>query len=95
VAEPDPAAPGELGEQDVRDQVAGEREEDADAEQPARGPAEADVVQDDGGDRERAQTVEAGPIALRLGNRDGNREPLSVVTAGSTRGAPLHGIGTQ
>ena len=49
--EPQPAGRGLLGQQQVGDEVAAQGEEDADAEQAALSPAEADVVGDDGQDR--------------------------------------------
>ncbi len=61
--QPDAAAL-DLAEQDVGDQVAAEREEDADAEQAAGSPPEAEVVGDDAENRNRPQPVEAGHVAL-------------------------------
>ena len=63
-AEPDVAAARQLREQDVGDQVAAEGEEDADPEQAAGRPAEAEVEGDHGEDGDGAQPVQPGHVAL-------------------------------
>lgn len=72
-AQVDRALLHELAEQDVGDQVAGEGEEDADAEQPAGSPAEAEVEEDDRQDRDCSQAVQPWHIALSARNRFGHR----------------------
>ena len=64
LAELDPAAGRELGEQQVGDQVAGEGEEDPDPQQSSRRPAETEVEDDHRQHRDRAQPVEPGHVAL-------------------------------
>jgi hypothetical protein len=77
-AEVDRPAAHELAEQDVGDQVAGEGEEDADPEQAAGRPAEAEVEADDRQDRDRAQAVQPWHIALSARDRFGHRKGCIV-----------------
>src|SRR6185312_9654851 len=71
--EVDHPAAAPLAEQDVGDQVAGEGEEDADPEQAAGRPAEAEVEADDRQDRDRAQAVQPWHVALAARDRFGHR----------------------
>lgn len=48
----------ELGHEQAGDEIAGEDEEDGDAEQAAKRELEVEVIADDGDDGERAQAVE-------------------------------------
>jgi hypothetical protein len=52
-----------LGQQQRCDQVAAEDEEDIDAEEPARQPRDAGVVQQHAGHRDRPDPVQAGGVA--------------------------------
>ncbi len=52
------AGPGDLLQEQERDQEAGEDEEDVDAEEPGRGPADPAVEEHHGADRDRADPVE-------------------------------------
>ena len=58
--DPVPGLP--LDEQQRRDQVAAEDEKEVDAEEAARQPVDARVVEEDGHHRERAQAVQPGPV---------------------------------
>ena len=64
VAELDPPARRPLPDQDVGDEVAAQREEHADPEQPALRPAVAEVIGDHRRHGERAQPVEPRQILL-------------------------------
>jgi len=70
-----------LAEQDVGDQVAAQREEHADAEQPAAGPAQAEVISDDHGHRERPQPVQSWQVLLALAYRLWHASQPPVVRA--------------
>ena len=54
----------EFGHEQAGDEIAGEDEEDGDAEQAAKRELEVEVIADDGDDGERAQAVERRDVAL-------------------------------
>src|SRR5256885_16651636 len=58
-AQVDPVSRLPLDEQQRWDQVPAEDEEEVDAEEAARQPVDAGVVEEDGRDRHRAQSVQA------------------------------------
>ena len=60
--QPHVAAAAELAQQQRGDQVAADHEEDVDAEEAARQPADAGVVEEDGEDRQRPQRVDPGEV---------------------------------
>ena len=58
-------APHPLAQQQRRDEEAREREEEGDAEEPTGRPAEAGVVHEHGGDRDRPEPVEGRMVTQR------------------------------
>src|SRR5207248_1344602 len=58
-SEAEPAARDELRPQQRRDQESGENEEDFDAEEPAGGPQEVGVIQENRDDGDRSDAVES------------------------------------
>ena len=90
----EPEAPGSapMFEQQVGDQIAAQREEHADAEQPALGPTDVQVVDDDGDDREGPEAVEAGDVSMPRFDwlRHSGRPPEDAATwrAARSRGRP-------
>ena len=93
LADVDAAAVAVLGEQQRRDQVAADREEHVDAEEPARHPGDVGVVQQHGADAERAQAVEARDVP-HAARRAARRRAARVGPSGfGGRGALLDATG--
>ena len=82
LTQPELAVPAPVAQQEIRDQVAGEREEHAHAQHPAAGARNVDVVDDDGENRNCANPVQARHVAPAGLNRLGHSQSVPQPAVG-------------